>query len=143
MKKFSVFFMVVMAAVMSFSFSSCLDDDEAIAYYLDGEWRGTIYSMDDQRYDVTMYFDQYQNYYATSGTGYEVDRGRWGRNSRMAFNWYVKNGNIYIEYADRTRVIVDYDRLPRSAARGERFWGYFVDWNTDETLAEFDLTKVD
>ena len=143
MKKYSVVVMAVMATLVSFSFVSCWDDDETIAYYLDGEWRGTIYAMDDQRYDVTIFFDQYKNYYATSGTGYEIDRGWWGRNSRMAFNWYVKNSNIYIEYADRTRVIVDYDQLPHSSSPGERFWGYFVDWDTDETLAEFDLVKIE
>lgn len=142
MKKIAVLWAVMLAAMMSFSLTSCMDGDEEIAYYLDGEWEGTLYSSDGVRYDVTMYFDQYKNYYATSGTGYEVDRGWWGRNSRMAFDWRVSNGCIYITYADRTRVIVDYDVLPRSSMRGEVFSGYFVDWDTDMTLAEFTLRKV-
>ena len=134
--------MLFLTAMMSLSLVSCWDDDETIAFYLDGEWQGELLAADGQRYDVTMFFDQNKNYYASSGTGYEIDRGWWGRNTRMAFDWRVSNGNIFITYADRTRVIVDYDRLPRSSMRGERFYGYFVDWNTDETLAEFTLVKV-
>lgn len=142
-KLFTLITAVTMMALGSATLTSCNDDQE-IAYYLAGEWQGEITSvMTNERFNVTMFFDQNANdYYSTSGTGYEVDWGWQGRSSRMAFTWYVRNRGIRINYQDRTRVIAEWDQLPYNANPGQRFSGYFVDWDTGETLAEFYLVKM-
>lgn len=141
MKRLFTLITLLMAAVTTATLTSC-EEDAGLAYYLAGEWRGQIISMAGDKYDVTMYFDQENNNpYATSGTGYEIDYGWRGHSNRMAFTWAVNSRTIRITYADRTRVVIDYDQLPRNSQPGQRFSGYFVDWDTDETLAEFYLTK--
>ncbi|MBQ8046746.1 MAG: hypothetical protein IJ196_02315 [Prevotella sp.] len=144
MKKMYNLMMMLMAGIMTMSLSSCYDEDEAIAYHLAGQWDGMITDMRGRRFDVTMYFDQHNNsIYANYGTGYEIDRGWQGRTSHIGFDWKVRDGEIYINYYDGTRVVVDYDNLPYNNRVGTRFTGYFVDWDTGETLAEFYLIRVD
>ena len=143
MRKFSTLCTILAMLTLTAVFTSCTDEDQDIAYYLAGEWQGQLRAADDNRYDVTMYFDQENdNYYATHGYGYEIDRGWWGRHSRIGFDWAVRDGNIYINYYDGTRVVVDYDQLPHSYDPGTRFSGYFVDYRTGEDLAEFYLVKT-
>ena len=49
-----------LAALLTLSLTSC-DDDQDTAYYLAGEWRGTIYDGNDT-YDATFYFNQYDDF---------------------------------------------------------------------------------
>ena len=116
-----------LAALLTLSLTSC-DDDQDTAYYLAGEWRGTIYDGNDT-YDATFYFNQYDDF-STSGTGWETDRG-WYNYSQAPFHWWVRSGEIFIQYDDHTAV---------------RVWlkmhGFFVDDVTGETLAEYNLYQT-
>lgn len=155
MKRLFTLITLLMAAVTTATLTSCEEDVTTstltsceeyagLAYYLAGEWRGKIFSMVGDKYDVTMcFYQENNNPYATSGTGYEIDYGWNGNSNRMAFIWAVAvdNRTIRITYADRRRVVIDYDQQPCNNQPGQRFSGYFVDWDTDETLAEFYLTK--
>lgn len=143
MNKKYYFLSYVILLLCTLTLSSCISEDEQIAYNLEGVWQGEIRDGRD-RYDVTMAFEIDGNdYNGMRGRGYEIDRGWYSRNTEVGFSWVVRGGNIYIVYDDGTRVVVDYDRLPYTSNRGERFAGYFVDWYSNETLAEFYLVKVD
>lgn len=143
MKKIATLWTILAMMMLTMSFTSCTTEDQDIAYYLSGEWQGQLRSADGKRYDITMYFDQDgDNFYATHGYGYEIDHGWWGRNTRIGFDWAVRDGRIFINYYDGTHVIVDYDHLPHSHEPGARFSGFFVDSRTREDLAEFYLVKT-
>ena len=94
MKRFTTNWTLVLMAVLSFSLMSCQDDDERLAYNLDGVWQGTI-ETDNQTYSTTICFFQ-DGYYASHGYGYEYDSGwSYGRTTRTNFEWWVSGGYIY------------------------------------------------
>lgn len=143
MKRFGIFPTFLLFCMMVLTMASCTSDDQDIAYYLNGTWMGYV---DDgkNRYDVNMTFVQDGgNYYATSGYGYEYSQWGYLHSSRTRFRWYVENGYIHMYYDDGTRVVADYNQLPRSYNRGERFSGHFIDEQTGEELALFYLIKND
>lgn len=142
MKRFTTTWTLVLMAVLSFSLMSCQDDDERLAYNLDGVWQGTI-ETDNQTYSTTICFFQ-DGYYASRGYGYEYDSGwSYGRTTRTNFKWWVSGGYIYLQYEDSpNQIIMDYDELPYSSNIGERLNGYFVDYYTGYDIARFYLRKM-
>ena len=142
MKRFTTNWTLVLMAVLSFSLMSCQDDDERLAYYLDGVWSGII-TDDVQNYDTTIEFVQ-DGYYSTSGYGYEYDKGwSYGRTKETYFEWYISNGNIYLQYEDAPHdyIVMDYHSLPVSTELYERLFGVFRD-SYGYVIADFDLKKV-
>lgn len=115
-------------------FSSCVRDED-VAYYLAGVWEGTV-----DEYSVTMEFYQ-DDVYTSSGTGWEIDRG-WYSMSKAPFRWWVKDGDIYIQFDDRSnrRVVMD-GNIPL-ARTDDYMRGYFVDYYTGERLAYYNLRQV-
>lgn len=144
MKRISSLLGLLMTVALTLSLSSCQDNDERLAYYLDGIWQGYI-TDGYENYDVTMEFIQ-RGFYDSYGYGYEYDTG-WsrGRTTRTYFEWFVENRYIYIHYNDMphgTYVVMDYDRLPRTSAEGVTLIGQFVDEYSGAWLADFRLHKV-
>ncbi|MFW5513678.1 MAG: hypothetical protein ACOCOY_07275, partial [Prevotella sp.] len=90
-----------LTALLTLGLTSC-DDDQDTAYYLAGQWHGSIYD-GNRSYDATFYFYQYDDY-STSGTGWETDRG-WYNYSQAPFHWWVRNGEIFIQKKKNSQVI--------------------------------------
>lgn len=127
-----------LTALLTLGLTSC-DDDQDTAYYLAGQWHGSIYD-GNYNYDATFYFYQYDDY-STSGTGWETDRG-WYNYSQAPFHWWVRNGEIFIQYDDNSNVRVWLKgNIPHSRYDDEMH-GFFVDDRTGETLAEYDLYQT-
>lgn len=114
MKK-KIYTNVAMLALMLMSvltFTSC-DSDEMDAYNLDGDWYGDLnaiyydrsydYGSSEDGYYTKMSFFKNDKY---GGTGYEYDYPKDTQYyyssgvSRVSFEWYVQNGNIFIKYED-------------------------------------------
>lgn len=141
--------MTAMAFVLitTLAFTSC-DDDIDVAYDLNGIWQGTIegnYYYDrygnNEGWDTEIEFVQHGDF-ASGGYGYEVDYSwRTGRGYSSSFNWEVRNGRIHMLYDDGYHIVVrDYEFY--YVGNGQRFRGYFDDYDTGETLASFNLVKV-
>lgn len=101
---------MVLLAVLSMSFTSCeWDDDDAIAYTLEGTWKGNMYvssEWDGRVYDATyselcFLRDPYRY---SSGTGYWVDyynNAGWGRNYvANHIEWTVYNRTIKVDFLE-------------------------------------------
>lgn len=118
MKKLTSYLAIMALAALSFTFSSCEQDDNDEAMTLAGEWQGDMHvamEYDNTEYDAfntVMRFD-YNQYSYASGTGYEIDyynNSFWGRDYvAYSFYWSVKNGNIYIHYNEDNSDVVIYD----------------------------------
>lgn len=119
MKKLTSLFAMIMAAMMSFTFVSCDDDDE-IADTLWGVWEGDMYVTSDwnghtyrSSYSVIQ-FDKDPYDYA-SGTGYWADYydsyTPWGKYYATHIRWTVSNRTIKIHSIedDAYFQIYDYD----------------------------------
>ena len=79
--------------------------------------------------------------HSTSGTGWETDRG-WYNYSQAPFHWWVRNGEIFIQYDDNSNLRVWLKgNIPHSRYDDEMH-GFFVDDRTGETLAEYDLYQT-
>lgn len=128
-----------LTALLATTLASCTSDDQDTAYYLAGEWQGYIQD-DRQQYAVVFRFYQ-EDDFATYGTGWETDRG-WYDYSEAPFHWWVRNGEIYIQYDDYSnrRVVLD-GNIPLSR-NDDYMQGYFVDDITGETLAEYRLRQT-
>lgn len=148
MKKFYFYTMTLMLA--GFTLTSC-DTDEIIADRLTGAnwegWLNTYYSnrwgeeFQDGEYRTVWRFDAayYDDYgVATYGTGYEVDYSTANRNdyAYSAFDWVVRNGDIYIDYhnSDWNNVRIDYRNYSISH---NHFRGTMYDW--EDRVYDFDL----
>lgn len=108
MKKITTLMTLALLAVLSLSFTSCDDDDE-IAYTLEGTWRGDMYvssewngSTYDATYSEICFLRDPYRY--SSGTGYWVDhysKSGWGRNYVAShIDWRVYNGCIEVVFLD-------------------------------------------
>jgi len=116
MKKFNTFFTVLMTAMLSFSLVGC-DEDEEIAYTLEGTWQGDMYVS--YAYDGYIYDAAYSEicflrdpYTYSSGQGYWVDyysNAPWDYVANH-IEWNVRNGIIQVYFVeDRSYVeIADY-----------------------------------
>lgn len=131
-----------------FSFSSC--DDDKIAQTLDGIWEGEVSqtycnyrwgsTTEFQYVDMEFYADPWK---FSSGTGVEYDYtyiNNWTGEAYydyVEFRFNVNFGNIYIDYADGTRVAVYNYRL-----NNDHFEGTFKDYHTGNYWADFNFVKV-
>lgn len=142
MKRFTTTWTLVLMAVLSFSLMSCQDDDERLAYYLDGVWQGTI-TDDEQSYSTTIQFFQ-DSYYSAQGEGFEKSTGwSYGHTTRTHFTWWVQNRTIYLQYSGSRRYIVmECNWLPGTSSLGEELIGRFLDYDTGYDMADFYLRKV-
>jgi hypothetical protein len=146
MKK--IFTLALLAVTVLVTLSSCRDDE--IAEDLAGIWEGEVaqayflnrYStaVDYQSVDIEFYKNPYR--YA-QGDGIEYDYTGYDRHGNCyyyvsRFVYEVRNGRIYMDYDDRTRVVIS-----RYSLSGSRFSGTFNDYYSGEYLADFDLYRVD
>lgn len=124
---------------------SC-QEDEAIAYTLDGIWEGEVASdyfnyrwgtvtTEYQDVDMQFYVDEYAR---NSGVGVEYDYQSNGYYVRCTFSYEVRNGIIYLSYSDGSYVAIRNYHLT-----GSTFSGEFIDYNTGDYLASFNFYKAD
>lgn len=147
MKKISTVLSMILISVMVLSFSSCDSDDVDEAYNLNGYWKGQItgnYYTDRYGNEGATYYDSEISFsqdgdFSNGGTGYEMDYNQDDENDNTysEFDWAVRNGNIYISYADGYDVII-YDY--------ELYDGYFrgsmENAKNGNHLADFNLIKT-
>ena len=124
MKKLHTILTIALLAVLSMSFASCdflWNDDDEIAYTLEGTWQGNMYissKWGDQEYDATyseicFLRDPYRY---SSGTGYWVDyydNYGWGRNYvANHIEWTVDFRTIKVYFVEeRTTIYLEDYRL--------------------------------
>lgn len=143
MKRLHTLLTMVAIAAMSFTFTSC-DDDEYIAYTLDGTWEGNIYvshKWDGHYYDAShsyIYFDR-DPYRNARGYGYWIDYysdAPWGDYIANHISWKVRNGDIevYFEEDDYDVTIYDY------SLSDNYFDGYIYTY--DDKKVSFHLRKT-
>ena len=116
--------MALMALSTVMTMTSC-DADEMKAWELSGSWTGYVetyyqdrFGFTGDNYRTTMYFDQRGSY---GGTGYEVNynvNSRYDNYKYYDFDWEVRNGIIYIYYADGWKSIIRDYTLNSSYFRG-------------------------
>lgn len=144
MKKILSFIVIAMTV---FSFSSC--NDREVAQTLDGIWEGEVSqtycnyrwggSTTYQYVDMEFYADPYKY---SAGTGYERDYTYlnsygYGEYVEVEFKFRVDFNNIYIDYADGTKVAIYNYTL-----NNNHFNGTFKDYYTGSYMADFSFTKV-
>lgn len=137
MNKLKTLLSIVLIALSTIALSSC-DEDEITAYNIDGVWTGYITDTNLEKTYSTFFFCKTGD---TSGYGYERDQDGWISSSKTRFTWSIKNGNIYMDYGSEGIYVIDYDDFPNSSSIGETFSGIFVDYESGERTARFDLTK--
>ena len=139
---------LIAALLTVLTLAGCDNDDIDQAYDLNGYWQGSIdgnYYYDrygsNESWDTEIWFVQ-DGDFSNGGYGREIDYNRaTGRAYDVDFDWEVRNGRILIDYYDGYRIIIrDYELY--YVGSGQRFRGYFDDWDTGRTLASFDLVKV-
>lgn len=136
--------MLFVTLVTLVAMSSC-DKDSEIAYDVNGIWSGYVTQQyytyrgygNYQEWDVEMEFIQ-DGSFSRGGDGYEYVNGR----SRQYFEWYVRDGRIYLEYLDNSpRVVIDsYDIYEVNGRL--RFKGIFRNAETGEELAAFNFIRT-
>ena len=136
MKRFSSFMAIALVAVLALTFTSCVrDSDTDLAIDLNGTWKGTVDS-DNGVFFVRIRF--YQEGLRNYGEGYEYDLPEYGTfETYVTFKWYVRNGNIYIDYDDGTRVVIgDY------SLRNGILTGRLTEGRSGWRLGYFSWTKI-
>lgn len=146
-KIYTYMMMALMGAMITTTFTSCMSEDEEIAYDLSGEWQGYMgedyYSYwgyeggRDYNTVIRFYRDGYSTYSrgATSGSGEQIDYVP-GYGSRYRyFTWDVYRSEIRMRY-HTGEVVYIYDY----AVNGNRFYGYMDCGDYKEI--RFDLHKV-
>lgn len=122
-----------------FSFSSCMDKDEEIGYYVSGHWFGDMDMYDyygERARGSELEFNTGWGY--DRGTGVEVDYYRRGSITNY-FNWQVRDRILYLTFDDPGLdcAIVDYS-LTR-----DYFRGYIAHPVTLENETYFNLRNYD
>ncbi len=115
MKKITRFCTFMLVALLSFTFVSCDEDDE-IAYTLEGTWRGNMYVS--CAYDGYEYQSTYSEicflrdpYTYSSGNGYWVDhysRAPWDYIANH-IDWQVSNGVIRVWFREEGSYVEIHD----------------------------------
>ena len=141
MKKLYFYLMMMMLA--GFTMTSC-ETDEEIARKLTGvDWEGNLNTYYSNRWGDYFQDGEYRTVWRfegsdRSGWGEECDYDYYDRRNRAysKFHWEVCNGNIYIDYDDRTwnPVRIDYYNYTLTY---NRFHGTMYDW--EDRAYEFDL----
>ncbi len=119
MKKVYAYLMILCLSLTAFTMTSCEDDnDDAIAYTLDGIWQGSLgqtyyydnyygYGYDYEEMDTEFRF--YNSAGSTSGTGVEIDyvQGYWTTYYKVyEFKWNVAYNNIYLYFANGEELVI-------------------------------------
>lgn len=144
MKKIKFFMTMMAIALVSFSFTSC--EDEEIARDLEGTWEGNIHVS--SKYDGVYYystktyvcFDRDIYKYA-AGEGYWVDyydsyKWSWGDYVANHITWRVDNGVIKIHFVDDGDNVKIYDY-----SLNDRYFSGIVETD-DFQKVSFRLTKT-
>ncbi len=144
MKRFHTLMTMVAIAMLSFTVTSC-DEDEAIAYTLEGTWEGNVYVSHKWK---GQYYDAYYSYISfdrdpranAAGYGYWVDKyedAPWGDYFASRINWWVDNLDIVIDFVDDDYRV----RIDRNYSLSEhRFSGTIFTY--DNKKVRFDLVKT-
>lgn len=144
MKKIKFFMTMMAIALVSFSFTSC--EDEEIARDLEGTWEGNIHVS--SKYDGVYYystktyvcFDRDIYKYA-AGEGYWVDyydgyKWSWGDYVANHITWRVDNGVIKIHFVEDGDNVKIYDY-----SLNDRYFSGIVETD-DFQKVSFRLTKI-
>jgi len=141
MKKIYTFMLMAAAALSTLAFTSC-EEDKAIAYTLEGTWKGNMYittyyrgrSYDAIYSEVTFLKDPHRY---SSGNGYWVDyysNAPWDYVA-CHIDWTVNNGTIRVYFVEEDTSFSIYDyRL-----NNDRFYGTF---NDNGQTVDFELVHV-
>ena len=143
MKKFTAILTMVLLAALPMVFTSCEQDDDDIAFTMDGVWYGQVaseyftyrYGSNVDYTDVIFEF-WHDRYDYARGTGREVDYYGYGYSEVVYFDYEVRGGIIYLFYEDGTEVRISNYRL-----FGDEFRGDFHDARNGRWLASFDLVR--
>ncbi len=117
MKKISTFLTMAFMALMSATMVSC-DEDDAIAYTLEGTWEGDMQVScvyDNMVYDALYSEINFARdpYRYSSGRGYWIDyyrHGPWGRDYvANHIEWQVTNGAIQVYFVEEDAYIAIHD----------------------------------
>ena len=103
MKKLTTIFAMAFMAVMTMSLFVSCDEDDEIAYTLNGTWTGNLSAYYQDRWGLVG--DHYRTTitFYNDGTGEEVDydvRSPYRDYSYCPFIWTVNNGTITLRYQD-------------------------------------------
>lgn len=142
MKRFHTLMTMVAIAMLSFTVTSC-DEDEAIAYTLEGTWEGNIYvshRYDGRYYDASYSYVYFDRDFSRSATGYgywidEYSNAPWDYVANH-IRWEVRNRDIevYFEEDDYYVTIYNYSLSDRY------FEGYIYTY--DKKKVHFNLVKT-
>ncbi|MBQ0074856.1 MAG: hypothetical protein KBT34_11765 [Prevotella sp.] len=141
-------FSLLAFALVCVMFVSC---DNNTAQRLDGVWEGEVAQTffvgrwgkpvtEFQSVDIEFFKDPYR---FAKGTGVEIDytyvNEKTGRVSyvKCDFVYEVRNGRIYLDYADGSHIVIY-----RYSLGNSRFSGVFCDYRTGEELASFNFYRV-
>ncbi|MBR7017555.1 MAG: hypothetical protein IKH99_01765 [Prevotella sp.] len=144
MKRITSLLTMALVAMLSFTFVSCDQDDDDIAWNLQGIWEGEVRGHYYDRYGhgttynyARIEFYQNPNSYA-SGEGREIDfSDRSYYTEVVHFYFTVERGTIYISYDDGTDVAITNYHL-----FSDEFTGEFRDYHNGRTLAYFNFARV-
>ncbi len=136
---------MVLLAMLSMTVVSCVEDDEDVAYSLEGTWVGSVRSeYFDRRYGYTTEWTDVQleffkdPYLYAEGSGREVDYNGRYYSSVSRFNYIVRNHVIYLYYDDGSEIAIYNYSLWMDEFKGE-----FHDSYTGEYLASFHFERLD
>lgn len=115
MKRFTRFCAFMLVALLPFTFISCDEDDE-IAYTLEGTWKGNMYvSLDYNGYEYQSTYSEIcflrDPYTYSSGQGYWIDyysRAPWDYVANH-IDWQVNNGVIRVWFREEGSYVEIYD----------------------------------
>lgn len=137
-------FTYLMMALMTMTFMTACDDDDDIAYTLEGTWRGNMYVSEiyngavyDATYtEITFLRDPYEY---SSGQGYWVDYydsgTPWGSYVANNIDWSVRNGVLYVYFRQEGTTIEIHDyRLSGGRFDGTIYYG--------NTTVNFELDHI-
>lgn len=137
MKKLTTIFALALMAVMTVSLFVSCDEDDEIAYTLNGTWTGNLSAYYQDRWGLVG--DHYRTTitFYNDGTGEEVDydvRSPYRDYSYCPFFWTVNNGTITLRYQDSNWVpvyIYDY------SLNSNYFSGYMDDGTSRDIIFRF------
>lgn len=130
MKKISTLMMMTLVAMLTLSFTSC-DEDDDIAYTLEGTWEGNMYvseSYNGRTYDATYSEICFLRdpYSYSSGAGYWIDyySGAPWKYIANHITWTVRDGALYVHFYEENSDVVIYDyRLSDGFFDGAIYYG--------------------
>ena len=142
MKRLHTLLTMVAIAALSFTFTSC-DDDEYIADTLWGTWEGNIYVTHEwsgRYYDASYSFIYFDRTSSRSGRGYWIDYyddAPWGTDRIYShITWTVTNSDIKIYFEEDDYYVTVYDY----SLNDRYFEGYI--YTHDNKRVRFQLRKT-